>query len=659
MGLAATQARFLAVTSRKANCEYRSMALSRQKLSLTRELDDAASEYHNALNATRLVWDADGMGNYQYELTYDLMMSPSDYNQYMPYLLSRQDGKIALDDKMMKSMEGIFNIDAATGTTDGGIIYNGKVVYRGDAEYADAQKDAFDKFIDALRTNKAMSSSTAEIMKDNVSPIYQYDPYAGVGGELLGREKSNIATANGMMSYIDFIVDNTMSGYFPVGSEEAKLAEKLIFDFEKRKLVTSEEEKREKGYPEDLGQERYNLNGAIDSSWSKSSVNLLINGGYVNNQFQKPEEFRSQKDGLLGQQYSTSAYTLADLLNEDVTLLVNGRQDINNILEMVGKMITGVSDVNNSDLISKDVDQWFDSMAGPGAYKKLASKAQKGDTKAKAELAVMNYLDSLAKSMYALLMPQEGATNVDTNAFFTAMMNTISRLRNTSSDNYVEKMRLGGKSEAFGKSAVENADDYNCWVKYGDEWAISLSNLTESFLTDFVNGMDSYQDGCLITKNAKTSTYITDDPSYMYTVNMVDDSKSGVWQSEFYSIIFNNICNNGAYENEQVNDKVYLDNALKNAQLFVVSKGNDNYFYQSRYTEVNGGHVVMESDTAAIEVAEREYSYKKSQINYKEERIELESKQIEAELSALNTEMQTVQNLIKTNVEKTFKQFSS
>ena len=92
MGLAATQARFLAVTSRKSNCEYRSMELAQEKLSLTRELDYAADEYNNALNATRMVWDVDGSGDYRYDLSYDIMMQPSDYNQYIPYFISRQDG---------------------------------------------------------------------------------------------------------------------------------------------------------------------------------------------------------------------------------------------------------------------------------------------------------------------------------------------------------------------------------------------------------------------------------------------------------------------------------------------------------------------------------------------------------------------------------------
>ena len=56
MGLAASQARFLAITARKADCEFRSMAIAQEKLSITRELSELSDQYQRALDATKLVW---------------------------------------------------------------------------------------------------------------------------------------------------------------------------------------------------------------------------------------------------------------------------------------------------------------------------------------------------------------------------------------------------------------------------------------------------------------------------------------------------------------------------------------------------------------------------------------------------------------------------
>ena len=72
MGLAASQARFLAITSRKANCEFRSMEIAQDKLSVTRELAEVSQNYQNALNQTTLVWDFDGSGQNMFNLSYDV-----------------------------------------------------------------------------------------------------------------------------------------------------------------------------------------------------------------------------------------------------------------------------------------------------------------------------------------------------------------------------------------------------------------------------------------------------------------------------------------------------------------------------------------------------------------------------------------------------------
>ena len=701
MGLAASQAKFLAITSRKANCEYRTTELAQQRLSYTRELDNISKEYQDALNSTMLVWDADGSGDYRYQLSYDIMMSPSDYNQYTPYLVSRQDGKIAFDDNMMKAIAQVFNYDEGTGTTDGGVYIidsNGEylkddngnyiVIYKGETyvdssshteySYDTAKTTAFAYFIEALKDNKAIQGSVADKIK-NEDGKYVYIDDAGVGGELYAKTKANAMTANGLCSYVDYIVDNVLSGYYSYDTEEYQLAETLIFDFEKHKYLLSSKEKQEKGYTQKLGEEIYNLEGTISDRWKSTNGTtcLLINGSYANDSDYTLGE-QNNAGGYNNAQYSASAFTLADLLSEDVTLMVTGQQNYNGLLNVLREMRGSES------LVKYNVDQWYDEcvkamnnseLTTYSSYRDLydcAKKFYEGDYSdknqyASSTLALLNFFDGLAKSMWNLLMPKDNPSNEETNAFYIALENTIVRLQNTKGSSsarnydsdYVETSSSNRDSESQAKSAVNDADNYNCWVKCGNEWAISLSNLAEGFLTDFVNGMDNYQNGCLISQNAKTSTYITDFPNYQYTVNVTNESNTGLWESEFYSVIFNNICQSGAYANENVKDNEYLENALKNGQLFVMSKADDNRYYQSRYTDVSGGHFVVEKDNAAIERAEREYLYKKNKINYKEEQIELEMKQLDAEISELTTELESVKNLIKTSIEKTLKMFQS
>ena len=107
MGLAASQARFLAITSRKANCEFRSMEIAQDKLSVTRELAEVSQNYQNALNQTTLVWDFDGSGQNMFNLSYDVLMTPTTLNNFTPYLITNRAGAVVLNGQMAKAAKTI------------------------------------------------------------------------------------------------------------------------------------------------------------------------------------------------------------------------------------------------------------------------------------------------------------------------------------------------------------------------------------------------------------------------------------------------------------------------------------------------------------------------------------------------------------------------
>ena len=97
MGLSASQARLLTITSRKADCEYQSMRLSHQKIALSREMNDISNEYQNSLNQTQLYYDFYGKGDMSNPLNYNLLMTPSALNDYLPTLITNQQGRVVVD----------------------------------------------------------------------------------------------------------------------------------------------------------------------------------------------------------------------------------------------------------------------------------------------------------------------------------------------------------------------------------------------------------------------------------------------------------------------------------------------------------------------------------------------------------------------------------
>ena len=63
MGLAASQVHFLALTARKADCEYGLAIDSSQKMALTREMSELSKEYYSKLQSKTISYYANGKYN--------------------------------------------------------------------------------------------------------------------------------------------------------------------------------------------------------------------------------------------------------------------------------------------------------------------------------------------------------------------------------------------------------------------------------------------------------------------------------------------------------------------------------------------------------------------------------------------------------------------
>ena len=96
MGLAASQARFLCITARKADCEYKTTDLAQQKLNITNQLSQISNDYANAMNATKLMWSNEGVSA-DFGLSYGALMAPSALNDYNAYMVTTPSGAIVLN----------------------------------------------------------------------------------------------------------------------------------------------------------------------------------------------------------------------------------------------------------------------------------------------------------------------------------------------------------------------------------------------------------------------------------------------------------------------------------------------------------------------------------------------------------------------------------
>lgn len=93
MGLAASQARMLMLTSRKSDIESKLQARANDLLSMSRDSQELSQEYQSALNATKLVWNENGTAT---DLTYSGIMKPNATSGSQ-YLLTNSSGAVLLD----------------------------------------------------------------------------------------------------------------------------------------------------------------------------------------------------------------------------------------------------------------------------------------------------------------------------------------------------------------------------------------------------------------------------------------------------------------------------------------------------------------------------------------------------------------------------------
>lgn len=180
MGLAAGQARLLTITSRKSDCEYQSMRLSHQKIALARDLAGLSNEYQNSINQTKLIYDYYGTGDTTTPLSYNLLMTPSALNDYMPTTLTDALGRVTLHSRYASAARAAGIPQEGLGTLP-----------------SEGMRNAF---INALYANGILTQRTAETILG-----LPYNQQAGFGG---GATTSVITKTGNIDTLIESLEEN-------------------------------------------------------------------------------------------------------------------------------------------------------------------------------------------------------------------------------------------------------------------------------------------------------------------------------------------------------------------------------------------------------------------------------------------------------------------
>lgn len=697
MGLAASQARFLCITARKADCEYKSTELAQQKLEITNQLSDISTEYSNAMNATKLMWSNDAVDG-DFSMSYGLLMTPSVANDYNPYMVTTASGAIVL------------NSEYAAAAKAAGISKAGGI----------GSQDSRDKFIAALSyqglitdtTSKAITRTDYEVDTDKTAannkitfktnpttatPGVDWNPAAGMGA--IPKNKNSVAamtlsdiinssaigqktidwakvSANGKTTKKEYTEETSRLQKLVSKAQTGNITDDIVNQLKRDKAnymsanpapKDTETEKRAKydadikKFDEMITQASYIQTKKADDKGNITYTYKDAAGKEQTASFNKTTALNNIKTQLQSdldtyeKAHETSVVDFKDTFNTTANSLASGKNGgktfsvvengvINHYADEISSISIGdilsnqvVLMSNNTDLTAfkQQVVELLNSIVGVFGYSKSEDLTGQGLNVDEASAKALKFAYDMVIATYLNTKAVERTGNR------TSDKSTVD---NSAYQNAVDYNRIGSDNENDGK---------------GTYCAVSLTNMLNSFLTYYENSLTGADSPYVVGKSVETSQYVTDNSGYTYIGQDDEDSvtEADKKSADFFDEVYNNILEHGWREDASIDDSEYLENAIKNGNYSMSSLNNDGYYYQTRYNET--GYVVEVSDKDAIARAEAEFTSKKAELTYKEDSIDLKTKQLDAEISSLSTEYDTVKSLISKSIEKTFAMFSN
>lgn len=621
MGLATSQARFLCITARKADCEYKSTELAQQKLEITNQLSDISANYANAMNSTKLVWKNDLVEN-DYGLTYNLLMTPSAANDYNPYMVTTSSGAIVL------------NSEYAAAAKAAGISKAGGI----------SSADGRDKFIAALVPGGIVTQDTANsIMTTDYVATKMDDGTLKVDKANTSATTGNVGWNSGAGMGSTPLDKNSVDGLDISALITSDLIGKQLVDW--AQLITTSSEQ--------ITSAKY------DSTIKDYDVQIKKAATALQYAEANTEDYTAKKGALDALKDAKAKFIEKYPKDKIVDVDRNSFQMDNNSIRD-----TGFTVVSNG-TITYDEDTIKKMTIGDllSSNIVLMTQNQSADKMSKYATELMESIASIfgyRNSGHGLNMDSKSNEALE---FAMTMVKNI----NLKASNAITQGTSVDDKAMTNNSAYVNANDYNRIGTSGkyvfpkgpvSYQAVSVSNLLSSFLTYYDNYMNGNSSAYVVGKRVDTSAFVTDDRNYRYFAEAEGTATSQKEKlADFYDQLYNNLCEKGWREDASVQDNEYLENALKTGRYAMSSLHEDGYFYQTRYNET--GYIVEETDSDAIARAEAEFTQKKAELTYKEDAIDMKSKKLDAEISSLSTEYDTVKQLISKSIEKTFQMFQN
>ena len=627
MGLAASQARLLTITARKADCEFMSMSLSHQKLALARDMEFISSEYQNALNQTKLVYDYYGSGDKTMDLSYGLLMEPSIYNDYFPKLVTDTENRVILNSAYAKAAR------------DAGIPAEGLL--------GTPSSEVRNRFIEALVGANIITPTRAASIE-----AVTYGNDIGLGATISATKGTTEITYNELLQILKTTESSQAYGLelgtghyelpIPDGDKNANLGEKRFYN------------------GSDWGS---GASGITVADLLDKNKNILIGVESREGDELPVAQARAMQEELVGT--SENGVSILGWILDSFSSILGGTATNDTALQYAYNCVFDliVPDTNMETYFSKGDGTHRGRDDINGGYYCINDSNNDREEEFECEHTSGGFFTGIANAFAGVVGASVGRNKNDTYPYFL-MQGIGFRTDYTKGHRSFDEGQAEKAKDYFGFTYT--ADKNQSWThkdrKDQSQISISLSNLAQAFLTSYVQYMQGIDESKYEWKFGKVDESILYDPTkdkFKFTMATGSDIDAGDSQlyASFYDALFNRICINGWTENDRIDDKEYMGELMKNGMAFISSISDDGFYYQGQYST---DRMILEvTDDEAIARAEAKYNTEKAKIDSKEDTIDMKMKNLDTEISSLTTEYDTTKQVITKAIEKSFKRYEA
>ena len=597
MGLAASQARLLFITSRQNDVSAQMQRISNQNMILARDEDEVSTKYNKMLSATTLQ-AADGV-----DISYDSLMGATGAVNGLTSanVLLNSAGKVALSasdiakyglaeagnagDITSKYPDAKSFIKAVTGSDE--------IAAAADSSDKPAAAGASTALSGKMSINDLLGKvaiGTGETTNGFVTSTYTWIKGQFANGGVTTSEFDDLANNNSAINVFNES-SNGITAYFALSDG-----------------VLNYDRDWKNGRITDIGKKTVSIS------------DLYSNAGNMSSSI------------MLGSAMRASATALPDLTGI--------KSNLNNLTNTIGaQLLTALSDLGfDAEAAKKAVT------TSVGKYNKsYASNIYWDEGKGDGKVYDNSAKWAEARKSALAYAEKHGAYDSGWNDVF-----------DDANQKYNEGAVAIGAMAATGLHGIVATRCSEQGSKNSWQFTLNLGNLVQDIVNDLMNTMSG---GAIYEEDRSQNKVINQEKTVDVKLTAVKSSGGSSAPAKtdatnesiasYYTSIYNALKNKGWATDTLVTDKTKLTEALKNGSYTIYANGTtSNAKNSGLFTEV--------SDSDAKSKAEHYYEDEMRKINRKEKQLDTELTKLQTEYSGLTNDYESVKSIITANVQKSF-----